>query len=461
MSYDEFFSDSDKPYAENLNDALLLLDAFDVTVPCEMPVMFSNGEFNSTVDVARKAGVGIVTLKSVGSGITVGTDEISGTGDIVFRVYPNFNGFYKWSKIILEKSGTVSIAFKKTDGTSISATVGSDGAISEAADLKTLQEIDVVLSLTSASITSILMLWINNQTSSRTRTSALLEASQLVNVDGTVAEDDLKAVNGDTVNTALNSLNTSLSADISDLSTIKEDKSNKVTTLDSSSSHYPCCSAVKTVTDTKENSNNKVTTLDNNSSHYPSCTAVNTGLNTKEDKNNKVTTLDNTTTNYPSCSAVTAALNGKANSSHNHNVANITDLFDKIYPVGSIYMSVNNVNPGSLFGGTWSQIKDKFLLAKGDTYATNGATGGESTHTLTVDEMPSHNHTQVAHSHSMGTDWSAGASGGYDAFYHTSGRKIAERSTQSAQPYINNTGGGQSHNNMPPYLVVNVWKRIA
>ena len=43
-------------------------------------------------------------------------------------------------------------------------------------------------------------------------------------------------------------------------------------------------------------------------------------------------------------------------------------LIDAIYPVGSIYMSVNNVNPSVLFGGTWEQIKDTFLLSAGDTY---------------------------------------------------------------------------------------------
>ena len=63
------------------------------------------------------------------------------------------------------------------------------------------------------------------------------------------------------------------------------------------------------------------------------------------------------------------------------------------YPVGSIYLSVNSTNPGTIFGGSWEQIKDRFLLACGSTYS-NGSTGGESTHKLTVDEMPSHNHQQ-------------------------------------------------------------------
>ena len=57
------------------------------------------------------------------------------------------------------------------------------------------------------------------------------------------------------------------------------------------------------------------------------------------------------------------------------------------YPVGSIYMSVNNINPANFFGGKWEQIKDRFLLACGSTYS-NGSTGGEAIHQLTVDELP-------------------------------------------------------------------------
>ena len=67
-------------------------------------------------------------------------------------------------------------------------------------------------------------------------------------------------------------------------------------------------------------------------------------------------------------------------------------LLNLFYPVGSIYWSSNNTNPGTLFGGTWTQIKDKFILAAGDSYS-NGATGGAATVTLTVSNMPSHSHS--------------------------------------------------------------------
>ena len=67
-------------------------------------------------------------------------------------------------------------------------------------------------------------------------------------------------------------------------------------------------------------------------------------------------------------------------------------LLNLVYPVGSIYWSSNNTNPGTLFGGTWTHIKDKFILAAGDSY-TNGATGGATSVTLTVSNMPSHSHS--------------------------------------------------------------------
>lgn len=81
-------------------------------------------------------------------------------------------------------------------------------------------------------------------------------------------------------------------------------------------------------------------------------------------------------------------------------------LMKLIYPVGSLYWSSQNTNPSSLFGGTWVQIKDKFILSAGDTYS-NGATGGTATFTLTTANLPSHTHsftpsgTVSSHSHGM------------------------------------------------------------
>lgn len=77
----------------------------------------------------------------------------------------------------------------------------------------------------------------------------------------------------------------------------------------------------------------------------------------------------------------------------------------KLYPVGSVYISFNSTNPQTLFGGTWVRLKDRFLLASGDTYAAN-TTGGSATKTIAVNNMPAHNHSVNAsgnHSHTATT----------------------------------------------------------
>lgn len=126
----------------------------------------------------------------------------------------------------------------------------------------------------------------------------------------------------------------------------------------------------------------------------------------------------------------------------------LTQVMLSIYPVGSIYMSVNSTSPASQFGGTWEQLKDRFLLGAGGTY-TAGATGGAATHKLTIAEMPYHNHPYLRTA----------------MFYDevTDDRScIGERETLTTATWkqTNHTGGDQPHNNMPPYLVVYMWKRV-
>ena len=67
------------------------------------------------------------------------------------------------------------------------------------------------------------------------------------------------------------------------------------------------------------------------------------------------------------------------------------NLIDLIYPTGSIYQTTSSTNPQTLFGGSWSRITDRFLIGCGNTYS-NGGMGGKTTHTLTINEMPEHNH---------------------------------------------------------------------
>lgn len=135
------------------------------------------------------------------------------------------------------------------------------------------------------------------------------------------------------------------------------------------------------------------------------------------------------------------------------------------YPVGRLYMSAEATSPASLFGGTWEQIKDKFILAAGDTYAA-GTSGGEAEHTLTVPESPTHTHQQNAYVINAGftenpTIPGRGLSypiGNVNVYYSAetvSGAGNFDGISTSPM------GMGHPHNNMPPYVTVYVWKRIA
>ena len=173
---------------------------------------------------------------------------------------------------------------------------------------------------------------------------------------------------------------------------------------------------------------------------------------------------DGTTTK--AMSEILAGGENKANvDASNISTDNVTSWQEKlkIYPVGSIYMSTENTSPASMFGGTWEQIKDCFLWATGDiasiTYTENGTSvtklltagsrGGEATHTLTVNEMPKHQHNVY-------TGGTAGS--GSSASLNTSRINVSNYEWFTVSEVA---GGSQPHNNMPPYLAVYCWKRIS
>ena len=117
------------------------------------------------------------------------------------------------------------------------------------------------------------------------------------------------------------------------------------------------------------------------------------------------------------------------------------------YPVNSIYISYSHTSPAELFGGTWTRIEDRFLWGCKSTESI-GVTGGESAHTLAVDEIPSHSHPFIS------TNEYSSTSGGWNAPAWGPGSKTTAAITGF-------TGGGAAHNNMPPYIQVSIWRRIA
>ena len=129
-----------------------------------------------------------------------------------------------------------------------------------------------------------------------------------------------------------------------------------------------------------------------------------------------------------------------------------------IYPVGSIYMSVNNTDPSILFGGTWERIKDRFLLSAGDSYI-GGSTGGEAAVKLESSNLPAitvsgipypMNHTGYPNG-SADSGNGTSSTGNYQQCYWRG------YGTKSITTQYHNT----AHNNMPPYLTVYMWRRTA
>ena len=135
------------------------------------------------------------------------------------------------------------------------------------------------------------------------------------------------------------------------------------------------------------------------------------------------------------------------------------------YPVGAIYLSVTDANPAALFGGTWERISQgRFLIGAGANVANStdywgeypagkenfpaGEMGGEVEHTLTVDEMPSHTHSERL-------EWSNTKAWGLTGTGEGANAVVDQGGVTGA------TGGGKPHSNMPPYLVVYMWQRTA
>lgn len=176
---------------------------------------------------------------------------------------------------------------------------------------------------------------------------------------------------------------------------------------------------------------------------------------------------------------------------------NIKAIPSSIYPVGSIYMSLNSADPATFFGGSWDKLEDGRVLIGANTKYSAGSTGGEFTHTLSVDELPAHSHSGSVskkgnHTHTRGTmnitgsfivDDEAGYASG--AFYYGSGVGDQGATDEGTARYayfdasrswtgetsaagnhshtvtISNTGESKGHNIMQPYLAVHMWKRVA
>ena len=126
-------------------------------------------------------------------------------------------------------------------------------------------------------------------------------------------------------------------------------------------------------------------------------------------------------------------------------------------PVGSILIFTNNTDPASIYADSeWTLLDSgRFLMQAGSGVAL-GATGGEAVHTLTVEEMPSHTH--AVGGSQQGDDGSGAL---YFGSYFNASTSVAEEGTYHWYSVSRTSGGGTAHNNLPPYIAVNIWERTA
>ena len=144
-----------------------------------------------------------------------------------------------------------------------------------------------------------------------------------------------------------------------------------------------------------------------------------------------------------------STLNGKAASNHTHSdYLTKSQLIDLFYPIGSIYTSMNNTNPQTIFGGTWTQITDRFLYCAN----SSGTQGGSKK--ITVNQLPTHTHevymkkTEEEASEGYSMIISKRTSGSVNQVYISgTASDIQDDSSSSPDDYL------------PPYITVYAWHR--
>lgn len=158
-------------------------------------------------------------------------------------------------------------------------------------------------------------------------------------------------------------------------------------------------------------------------------------------------------------SNVLCCLNGGQLTIYTAPIITNNSIVDLIHPVGSIIHMANTTDPNTIYTGTtWEKIEASFLFGSSDEY-TIGTSGGETTVKLTVSNLANHTHEIQNNGLVYASQGSSTAPvGGIQSGSAFSG---AGASAGIMQTNISATGGNTPHNNMPPYTVVNIWKRTA
>lgn len=142
-------------------------------------------------------------------------------------------------------------------------------------------------------------------------------------------------------------------------------------------------------------------------------------------------------------------------------VGSYADFINKLYPVGSIWMCAQATDPNTIFAGTtWIKVEGRFLLGSSSRFGAQ-TTGGEENHKLSVAEMPTHSHeVRWANNNDWVGAWKSNASFG-QLWDVASTYSQGDSSTRKDWVKVTNSGSGSAHNNMPPYFVVNIWRRTS
>lgn len=223
---------------------------------------------------------------------------------------------------------------------------------------------------------------------------------------------------------------------------------------------------------------NKVATKDSLSGYatkqelgaYATSEEVNTKLAKKANTSDVTASFAKYT---PTANLATVATSGSYNDLSDKPTFSSISLLD-VYPIGSIYTSVSATDPSTLFGGTWAAIAEGMVLIGAGSGYTAGDTGGSASHSITISEMPSHNHggstgsvgAGGAHTHAAPVYFSGGdeeslAADVMNGYYAEALKTKSANGMPAHSHTITSQGGGTAMSLMQPYLVVYMWKRTA
>ena len=452
--FDDYFTNEDKPFAENLNDALLLANVFDMTVPIQIPKMFSNSTWVSTTS-PRKCGVSILTLKDgLPSGVSVGTDSgtgnstLTGTGTVKLSFYPNFNSFGKFKSMTWENTGTVVVNLKTSNGTTIASNISKGNINNQSTELRTLQEIVIEIVMTNATLKSFEVVMQNTDSDNRYGADVGID-------DVTGLEERLTSI--ETFDSNIFDLvypvgSIYMSANSTSPTTLFGGTWERIQNrfLLSAGSEYNAGATGGEKTHTLSSSEMPSHTHTQNS-HTHTQNSHTHIQNSHTHIQNSHTHIQNSHTHTQDSHTHTQNSHTHTQNAHNHGTGD--SEYDKFITYSGTNIAINGT------GRRWTTGDGTVFYV----YEPSGD-GGLVEVTQTGNKTATNNSTTATNNSTTATNQSTIAINQSTTATNNSTTATNQSTTatnNSTTATNQNTGGGQAHNNMPPYLAVYVWKRTA